>query len=119
MISLSLMAVISVGTANGKLTNTLLAHYTPTLSPSQLCNPCSINISYILIISMNDASGLQVNSEPWLEHLLKSKCGFTSVREFQLKHGMDLINGKHVFLVIVPDQGKTTVLLAPLLAAKE
>ncbi|KZT06052.1 uncharacterized protein LAESUDRAFT_632291, partial [Laetiporus sulphureus 93-53] len=39
-------------------------------------------------------------------------------REFQIKHGLDIIEGREVFLVIAPGQGKTTVFWAPLLAAQ-
>ncbi len=54
----------------------------------------------------------------WLEALINDKCGIATVRPFQLDHALDLINGRDVFLVIAPGMGKTTVLLAPLLAAQ-
>ncbi|GBE78861.1 P-loop containing nucleoside triphosphate hydrolase protein [Sparassis crispa] len=57
-------------------------------------------------------------SSGWLESLIVQKCGVPSVRDFQLCHGMDLIRGKDLFLVIAPGQGKTTVMHAPLLAAQ-
>lgn len=52
-----------------------------------------------------------------LETLLKNQCGFREIKQFQLDHGLDLIHGKDVFLVIAPGSGKTTVMAAPLLAA--
>ena len=53
-----------------------------------------------------------------LDALLRQKCRLTTVRDFQLTHGLDLVNGRDVFLVIAPGMGKTTVLCAPLLAAQ-
>lgn len=59
-----------------------------------------------------------VNSPEWLKKLLQEKCHFHNVRDFQLKHGLELADSKDVFLVIAPGMGKTTVMLAPLLAAQ-
>ena len=42
---------------------------------------------------------------------------FCSVRDFQLKHATDLVEGKDLFLVISPGMGKTLVIHAPLLVA--
>lgn len=55
----------------------------------------------------------------WLSDLLTRKCSVASIRPFQLDHGLDLIHGRDVFLVIAPGSGKTLVSLAPLLAAQE
>ncbi|EIN10568.1 P-loop containing nucleoside triphosphate hydrolase protein, partial [Punctularia strigosozonata HHB-11173 SS5] len=54
----------------------------------------------------------------WLESLLKEKCNITSVRPFQLDHGLDLMAGRDLMLVTATGTGKTTVLHAPLLAAQ-
>ncbi|KAH9945567.1 P-loop containing nucleoside triphosphate hydrolase protein [Amylocystis lapponica] len=59
-----------------------------------------------------------LGSRDWLCSLLQQKCEISSPHPFQLDHGMDLIAGKDVFLVIAPGMGKTTVLHAPLLAAQ-
>ncbi|PCH37256.1 nucleoside triphosphate hydrolase protein, partial [Wolfiporia cocos MD-104 SS10] len=59
-----------------------------------------------------------VGSSGWLSALLQRKCQISRPREFQVRHGMDLINGKDLFLVIAPGQGKTIVMFAPLLAAQ-
>ena len=59
-----------------------------------------------------------IDSAEWLQSLLQEKCGFTQICKFQLDHGLDLIHGKDVFLVIAPGQGKTTVIHAALLAAQ-
>ncbi|KAH9931769.1 P-loop containing nucleoside triphosphate hydrolase protein [Amylocystis lapponica] len=58
-----------------------------------------------------------VGSREWLRDLIHQKCGFIP-REYQLTHGLDLIAGKDLFLVIAPGMGKTTVFHAPLLAAQ-
>ncbi|KAH8096825.1 hypothetical protein BXZ70DRAFT_1065905 [Cristinia sonorae] len=42
----------------------------------------------------------------------------TRIRDFQLDHGLDLINGRDVFLVTAPGSGKTLVSIAPLLWAQ-
>ncbi|KAH8099265.1 hypothetical protein BXZ70DRAFT_1009082 [Cristinia sonorae] len=55
----------------------------------------------------------------WLENLMKRRCSLPAIRDFQLQHGLDLIHGKDVFLVIAPGGGKTLVSLAPLLYAQE
>ena len=60
----------------------------------------------------------EVNSCQWLDALLREKCKVPSLREHQLIHGMDLNNGKDLFLVIATSQGKTIVLHAPLIAAQ-
>ncbi|KZT04898.1 uncharacterized protein LAESUDRAFT_760650 [Laetiporus sulphureus 93-53] len=59
----------------------------------------------------------QINAE-WLAELFSRKCGISQPREFQIKHGLDIIEGRDVFLVIAPGQGKTTVFWASLLAAQ-
>ncbi|KIM45746.1 hypothetical protein M413DRAFT_24878 [Hebeloma cylindrosporum] len=59
------------------------------------------------------------DTREWLEHLLREKCKISSVREHQLIHGLDLVQGKDLFLVIATGTGKTIVLHAPLLAAQE
>ena len=55
----------------------------------------------------------------WLDALIREKCRVDCPRDFQIKHGLDLINGKDLFLVVAPGMGKTTVMMAPLLAAAE
>ncbi|PCH41838.1 nucleoside triphosphate hydrolase protein, partial [Wolfiporia cocos MD-104 SS10] len=57
-------------------------------------------------------------SAEWLTTLLQQRCGIVQPRDFQVRHGMDLINGKDLFLVVAPGQGKTLVMYAPLLAAQ-
>lgn len=59
-----------------------------------------------------------VNSKEWLEALLRDKCGYPQLRDYQLKHGLDLIHGRDLLLVVRPGGGKTTIMLAPLLAAQ-
>ncbi len=53
-----------------------------------------------------------------LKSLIIQKCGITSPRDFQIKHGLDLVRGKDLFLVVAPGMGKTVVMAAPLLAAQ-
>lgn len=59
-----------------------------------------------------------VNSKEWLEALLREKCGYPQLRDYQLQHGLDLIHGRDLVLVVRPGGGKTTIMLAPLLAAQ-
>lgn len=59
-----------------------------------------------------------VNSREWLENLLREKNGVEFVRSHQLDHGMDLVEGRDLFLVIATGMGKTAVLHAPLQAAQ-
>ncbi|KAH8088994.1 P-loop containing nucleoside triphosphate hydrolase protein [Cristinia sonorae] len=54
----------------------------------------------------------------WLQNILLQRCGHTRIRDFQLDHGLDLINGRDVFLVTAPGSGKTLVSIAPLLWAQ-
>ena len=58
------------------------------------------------------------HSEEWLEALLRNKCGYSQLRDYQLKHSMDLVNGRDLLLVVRPGGGKTTIMLAPLLVAQ-
>lgn len=60
----------------------------------------------------------KVNSREWLDQLLRDKCQVPSLRAHQLDHGMDVVGGKDVFLVIATGQGKTMVLLSGLIAAQ-
>ena len=57
-------------------------------------------------------------SKAWLEALIRNKCQVSAVRDFQLKHSLDLVNGNDLFLVVAPGMGKTIVLMAPLLVAQ-
>ncbi|KAH9942868.1 P-loop containing nucleoside triphosphate hydrolase protein [Amylocystis lapponica] len=59
-----------------------------------------------------------VGSRDWLCTLLREKCKISQPYDYQLDHGMDLIAGRDVFLVMAPGMGKTTLLHAPLLAAQ-
>ncbi|KAH9853929.1 hypothetical protein C2E23DRAFT_821071 [Lenzites betulinus] len=59
-----------------------------------------------------------VTSVADLEVLLSEKCAITTLHDFQVKHGFDLVCGKDVFLVVAPGMGKTLVMAAPLLAAQ-
>ncbi|KAI0687974.1 P-loop containing nucleoside triphosphate hydrolase protein [Cytidiella melzeri] len=59
-----------------------------------------------------------VNSKEWLAKLLREKCGYKELHDYQLQHGLDLINGRDLVLVVRPGGGKTTIMLAPLLAAQ-
>ncbi|KAK7695974.1 hypothetical protein QCA50_000614 [Cerrena zonata] len=52
-----------------------------------------------------------------LESILRQACQVPAVRDFQLKHAADLVNGRDLFLVISPGMGKTLVIHAPLLVA--
>lgn len=54
----------------------------------------------------------------YLENLIREKCSPSTVRDFQLQHGLDLVLGTDLLLVIAPGMGKTVVLLAPLLYAQ-
>jgi replicative superfamily II helicase len=55
---------------------------------------------------------------PLVEEVICKAFGISSLRPFQLKHAIDLVNGKDVFLAVATGQGKTTVLLAPLIVAQ-
>ncbi|KAF6758428.1 P-loop containing nucleoside triphosphate hydrolase protein [Ephemerocybe angulata] len=57
------------------------------------------------------------DSEAWLEETLCKAFKVQKLRLFQLQHALDLRNGRDVFLTIATGQGKTTVLLSPLVAA--
>ncbi|KAJ7924813.1 hypothetical protein B0H13DRAFT_1863675 [Mycena leptocephala] len=59
-----------------------------------------------------------VNSLPWLDNLLRQKCGIPSLYPHQLAHGKDLNDGRELFLVIATGLGKSIVLFAPLIAAQ-
>ncbi|KAI0692913.1 hypothetical protein BC835DRAFT_1306977 [Cytidiella melzeri] len=59
-----------------------------------------------------------VNSKEWLAKLLREKCGYKELHDFQLQHSLDLINGRDLMLVVRPGGGKATIMLAPLLAAQ-
>ncbi|KAK6977141.1 nucleoside triphosphate hydrolase protein [Favolaschia claudopus] len=61
---------------------------------------------------------LPVNSWPWLDTLLRQKCGILSLHPHQLDHSKDLVDGRDLFLVIATGQGKSVVLYAPLIAAQ-
>ena len=52
-----------------------------------------------------------------IKTILLETCRVPSVRDFQLKHATDLVEGKDLFLVISPGMGKTLVIHAPLLVA--
>ncbi|KAF5319778.1 hypothetical protein D9611_012842 [Ephemerocybe angulata] len=55
----------------------------------------------------------------WLNESLCKAFKLSELRPFQLQHALDLRNGRDVFLTIATGQGKTVVLLSPLVAAKE
>ncbi|TCD63703.1 hypothetical protein EIP91_005108 [Steccherinum ochraceum] len=57
--------------------------------------------------------------DEWLHDLLVRRTLKPSIRDFQLEHGLELVRGHDVYLVIAPGKGKTLVSLAPLLAAQE
>ena len=59
----------------------------------------------------------QSTSSSDIESILLRTCHVPSVRDFQLKHATDLVEGKDLFLVISPGMGKTLVIHAPLLVA--
>lgn len=67
---------------------------------------------------MSEASSPATATSEWLDALLRERCNIQVVRDFQLTHGLDLVNGKDLFLVVGPGHGKTVVLLAPMLAAQ-
>ncbi|KAJ7085300.1 hypothetical protein C8R44DRAFT_721701 [Mycena epipterygia] len=58
------------------------------------------------------------NSREWLDALLRQKCGIPSLYPHQLEHGIDLNEGRDLFLVIATGLGKSIVLFAPLIAAQ-
>ncbi|KAF9013009.1 P-loop containing nucleoside triphosphate hydrolase protein [Hymenopellis radicata] len=60
----------------------------------------------------------KINSQEWLTALLCDKCSVPSLRAPQKKHCYDLIQGKDLFLTMATGNGKTIVLLSPLIAAK-
>ncbi|KAK7678875.1 hypothetical protein QCA50_018015, partial [Cerrena zonata] len=47
----------------------------------------------------------------YLEGLIRVKCSLSNVRDLQLQHGLDLVLGTDLLLVIAPGMGKTVVLL--------
>ncbi|KAK0471236.1 P-loop containing nucleoside triphosphate hydrolase protein [Armillaria novae-zelandiae] len=59
-----------------------------------------------------------VNSPEWLEQILKEKCHVPSLREFQLKHAIQLNDGRDLFLVVATGQGKTLVMYSPVIASQ-
>ncbi|KAJ7921286.1 hypothetical protein B0H13DRAFT_1866888 [Mycena leptocephala] len=69
-------------------------------------------------VSEDTATDPPVNSLPWLDNLLRQKCGIPSLYPHQLAHGKDLNDGRELFLVIATGLGKSIVLFAPLIAAQ-
>ncbi|KAF5320284.1 hypothetical protein D9611_011330 [Ephemerocybe angulata] len=67
-------------------------------------------------MTSSDNSGEE--SEQWLSRTLCEAFKIERLRPFQLQHALDLYRGQDVFLTIATGEGKTTVLLSPLLAAK-
>ncbi len=61
-------------------------------------------------------SGLALRNQ--LEELLREKCSFASVHDFQLDCGLNLVEGRDLFLAVAPGMGKTAVMAAPLLMAQ-
>lgn len=59
------------------------------------------------------------NSAEWLEAALTKHFKIPSLRDFQLHHSLQIINGSDLMLMIATGQGKTVVLLAGLVAAHE
>lgn len=53
-----------------------------------------------------------------LERELQDKCRLPSLRPFQLDCGLNLVQGKDLFLVVAPGMGKTAVMAAPFLIAQ-
>lgn len=60
----------------------------------------------------------EIDSPAWLDRLLREKCNVLALRDFQLRHAVDIVDGKDVFLVIAPGLGKSLVLLSGLIAAQ-
>ncbi|KAI0081665.1 hypothetical protein K474DRAFT_1656486 [Panus rudis PR-1116 ss-1] len=54
----------------------------------------------------------------WLEKLMIKHLDIPSSKDFQLKHTLDLIGGKDLFLVAAPSSGKTTILMTVLLCVQ-
>ncbi|KAF5374008.1 hypothetical protein D9615_009902 [Tricholomella constricta] len=73
---------------------------------------------YATFLLMTSELATEVNTPEWLDQILRKQCRVPSLRPHQLRHGMDLVNGKDLFLVIATSQGKTLVLHAPLIAAQ-
>ncbi|KAI0667408.1 hypothetical protein C8Q78DRAFT_952629, partial [Trametes maxima] len=57
-------------------------------------------------------------SRAHIEAILCQKCNIPTLRSFQITHALDLVNGKDLFLVIVPGMGKTLIMAAPLLVSQ-
>ena len=62
---------------------------------------------------------LPPNSTPWLEAVLIKNFEIPSLRDFQLHHSRQIIDGNDLMLITATGQGKTIVLLAGIVAAYE
>ncbi|KAK7025402.1 hypothetical protein VNI00_016039 [Paramarasmius palmivorus] len=90
-----------------------------TLSLSNPTSNSHVTPSIPLIsTTYSDTARARIGSTPWLQELLCKEAGISSLRPFQLKHAKDLIDGRDLLLVIATGQGKTLVLMSPLIAAK-
>lgn len=63
----------------------------------------------------SEVASTALSQHQFLSDLLSRGCSLSSIRPFQLQHGLDLVLGDDIFLVIAPGCGKTLVSPAPLL----
>jgi replicative superfamily II helicase len=64
-----------------------------------------------------DAFDANENRSQNIEDTLCKAFAGDKLRPFQLKHAIDLVEGRDVFLAVATGQGKTVVLLAPMVVA--
>lgn len=68
-----------------------------------------------------DGEGPQrvLRSREWFEHLIRRRMGHDEPRYWQVDLTMNKYGGRDVFVIVPTGSGKSTVILAPLLAALE
>lgn len=85
----------------------------PTIKDQYTCStPFFCNIDTMSapndVANAADATTSAVGSAQWLANIIQERCKFEKAQDFQVKHGLGIIAGKDVFLVIAPGMGQTT-----------
>ncbi len=89
-----------------------------TTGPCPMGAAMSSSSYHNMSVAMSDISSAPPSREE-LGALLHKYCSIPAARDFQITHGLDLVLRKDLFLVVAPGMGKTVVMAAPFLVAKE